>query len=189
MKKFLSFLVNVILVLCIVLAVVTMITVGINAQKGKVTTVGGLTMMIVQTGSMEPEYPVGCMVLAQKTDPRSLKEGDVISFYSSDPDLNEMVVTHRITKVNYDGRLTFTTKGDANVLEDKYPAKSDDLIGKVIIKSKFLGKIQNIREKPATFFFILVVPMIAIITYEFITVSKKLKGANGADKKNEKDPS
>lgn len=191
MKKVFSFIVNLVLVVCIALAAVVMVMVGLNSQKGRVSTVGGFTMMVVQTGSMTPKFPIGCMVIAKKTDAAALKKGDVISFYSSDPDLNGMVVTHRITEVvdNSDGELSFVTKGDANQLTDRFEAQSSNIIGKVIYKSTLLGKIKNIREKPSAFFFALVVPMIAIISYEVISVSKKLKGSKSAGGNDEKESS
>ncbi|MEI3222261.1 MAG: hypothetical protein V8S01_09650 [Dorea sp.] len=48
---------------------------------------------------MEPTYGVDTMILVKKTDPSEIKEGDVISFYSSDPTLDGAVNTHRVVSI------------------------------------------------------------------------------------------
>ena len=56
----------------------------LSASAGKAPSVLGFSVFQVQTGSMEPEIPVGGIVIVHKTKPSSLKVGDVISFYSND---------------------------------------------------------------------------------------------------------
>ena len=68
----------------------------------------------VVSGSMEPAIPTGSMVFSKETSFDKLKEGDVITFMISD----EQTVTHRIKRINTD-KEKFTTKGDANDVEDE----------------------------------------------------------------------
>ena len=79
-------------------------------------------------------------------------EGDVISFYSTDPALEGAVNTHRVVSISQDGdSYIYTTKGDANNAADLYDAQSRYLIGKVIWSSLFLGKLSRLAANPLIF--------------------------------------
>lgn len=175
MKKVISNIINVILVLVLLLAAGVMVLTGINAKSGKATTVLGYGFMAVQTGSMTPEYPVGSVIIIKETDPSKLSKNDVITFYSSHPQLNDMIVTHRIVDVidDGDGTYSFTTKGDANTINDEYPAEGEKVIGKVLAKSTLMQKLVNLRQNPATFFVLILLPMCVIIAYEVFAIYKK----------------
>ncbi|MBQ5825454.1 MAG: signal peptidase I [Clostridia bacterium] len=173
MKKVITKIINAILVLVILLASGVMVLSAVNAKSGKATTVLGYGFMAVQTGSMTPEYPVGSVVIIKKTDPSELKVNDVITFYSSNPSLNNMVVTHRIMEITNDGTYSFTTKGDANSINDEYKAESDRIIGKVIAKSSIMEKLMNIRQNPATFLLVIMLPLCFIIALELFSFSKR----------------
>jgi signal peptidase len=175
MKKVISNIINVILVLVLLLAAGVMVLTGINAKSGKATTVLGYGFMAVQTGSMTPEYPVGSVIIIKETDPSKLSKNDVITFYSSHPQLNDMIVTHRIVDVidDGDGTYSFTTKGDANTINDEYPAEGEKVIGKVLAKSSLMQKLVNLRQNPATFFVLILLPMCVLIAYEVFTIYKK----------------
>ncbi len=185
MKKVISRIINVILVIVILLAAGVMILTGINSRSGKATMVLGYGFMAVQTGSMTPEYPVGSVIIIKETDPAKLNKNDVITFYS--PYLNK-IVTHRIVEVSEDGDGTysFTTKGDANEINDEHPAEGEQVIGKVIAKSSIMEKLVKLRENPATFFLLILLPMCVIISLEFFSIYKKNAAAKDSkDSENE----
>ena len=190
MKKVFSTIVNVVLVAVILFAASVMILAGINAKSGKPTTILGYGFMAVQTGSMDPTYPIGSVIIIKKTDPAKLKVDDAITFYSSDPSLNNKIITHRIVDVidDGDGTFSFTTKGDAkHVFVDAYPAQGEKVIGKVIMKSWVMEKLINVRNNPATFFVLILIPMCAIIALQVFDISKKSaaikESKNDEDKK------
>ena len=62
----------------------------------------------VISGSMEPELPVGCLVLVKSISPEMVKEDDIIVFHRGDS-----IITHRVVEVQKEERQ-FITKGDAN---------------------------------------------------------------------------
>lgn len=188
MKKVISTLVNTVLVIVIIFAAGVMVLTGINAKSGKATTILGYGLMAVQTGSMTPEYPVGSVIIIKETAPENLKEKDVITFYSSDPMLGNMIVTHRIMSVtdDGDGTYSFTTQGDANTIPDEYPAESEKVIGKVIAKSSLMEKIVNLRQNPVTFLLVILLPMCIIIGLEVFNVSKKSAAVKDGKKDEDK---
>ena len=75
--------------ICMVLALLTLLLV----LPGLL----GIHPLLVQSGSMEPEYPVGSMIYVKSTEGASLAEGDVATFYLPD---EETLVTHRIIRVD-----------------------------------------------------------------------------------------
>lgn len=178
MKNVIKKVINVILVLVILLATCVIVLTGINTRKGKTTMIFGYGFMAVQTGSMTPTYPKGTVVIIKKTDPADLKKDDVITFYTIDPEFksqNVEIITHRIVEVNNDGDGTysFTTKGDATVFEDEYPAEGEKVIGKVVAKSSLMAKLMNIRQNPATFLLVIMLPLCVIIALEMFSFSKR----------------
>lgn len=86
----------------------------------------GLKLYCVQTGSMEPTYPVGAMIVVEKVEPEKLETGDVITYTVGDA----TVVTHRIIGIDRQGRQ-ITTKGDNNNAADSSQIGFDNVIGRV----------------------------------------------------------
>ncbi len=183
MKKVLSKIVSILTFSVIILLAALIATVAVNAQKGKITTVFGYSFMTVQTGSMEPEYPIGSSIIAKKTDASELKVGDVISFYSSDPSMNHSIVTHRIKEIKSENSvICFVTKGDANDLDDKYEVSAGDVVGRVVGRSKLVSVISKVKQDPKLFFLIIVIPICILITWEFVGISKKAKASDDEKK-------
>ncbi len=95
----------------------------------------GYSTYNVVSGSMEPEIPVGSLILVKPVDCLELKENDVIAFYRED-----VVVCHRVLENNtFEGKLS--TKGDANDTEDFGILTYADVIGIVENHYPVLGSI------------------------------------------------
>ena len=188
MKKVIGKIINFLLVALILFAAGILVLVGVNAKNGKATTVLGYGFMAVQTGSMSPDYPIGTVIIIKETDASELEEKDVITFYSSHPNLNNMIVTHRIMEItdDGDGTYSFVTQGDANDIPDEYPAQSEKIIGKVVGKSALLQKLMTVRENPAVFLIVIVLPMCFIITLELVNISKKANEKTNEDDEKKK---
>jgi signal peptidase len=86
----------------------------------------GGELLVVRTGSMEPEMSPGDLLISREVDPRTVRRGDVITFRV--PSEDNTLVTHRVTSVQDDGN-TFTTKGDANETADPFTTKAEDVLG------------------------------------------------------------
>lgn len=93
--------------------------------------VAGYRPMVVLSGSMEPTYPVGCVMYYKHQPFSNIQAGDVITIQIDD---NGSYVTHRITQKN-ELSQTFVTKGDANPTEDPEPVSYDRVVG-VALKYK-----------------------------------------------------
>ncbi|BCN42757.1 signal peptidase I [Prescottella equi] len=117
--------------------------VGLLALTIVIPRVTGSTPYTVLTGSMEPTYPPGTLVVVKPQDAATVGVGDAITFQweSGKPD----VVTHRITAVQYtaSGERRFTTQGDANEAPDPRPVVPEQIHGKVWYAVPFIGYINN----------------------------------------------
>lgn len=116
----------------------------------------GLTPYTVISGSMEPTYPVGCLLYVQKVDPTTLQEGDPVTYHMS----GGQVVTHRIIEVVEDPSVgvCYRTKGDANNIEDNALLKYTQVIGRPLFHIPKLGYLSHfIQNPPGTYIAIAVV--------------------------------
>jgi len=99
----------------------------------------GYSMYFVLTSSMESVIPQGSLVLAKQTDPNAIRVGDDVTYIRSDQNL----VTHRVVDIYEDylqsGMRGFQTKGTENPEPDSAIVYADNIIGKVIFHSLWMG--------------------------------------------------
>ena len=163
MKKILLSALNLISVILIMVSVVILLTV-LMARSGEVPNLFGYSAFRVATGSMEPELPVGALIVTRKTDPEAIREGDVITFYSRDPALNGATNTHRVVGIEENGgQRIFHTKGDANPVEDAYVTLAADVVGVVVGSSLPLGRAIRLLSNPLVFFPLLIAPLVVLL--------------------------
>lgn len=94
----------------------------------------GFKLYCIQTGSMEPEYPVGSMIVVEHVDFEQLKEKDVITYVVND----NTVVTHRVVSIDTENQMLMT-KGDNNNIGDGSPVAYKNVIGRVKFKLPRFG--------------------------------------------------
>lgn len=97
------------------------------------------TPMTVLTGSMSPAYPPGTLIIVKPMEAGDIRIGDAITYQieSGKP----AVVTHRVVAITTgsDGRILFTTQGDANNTPDAARVIPEQIRGKVWYSIPFLG--------------------------------------------------
>ena len=144
-----------------------------SASAGKVPSILGFSFMQIQSGSMEPEYPVSTVIIVKEVNVKNLEVGDVISFYSTDKDILGKVNTHRIVDISYNmrGFPVFTTKGDANEFEDEQKVSSINVIGKVVYNiGTVSGSVVSVLRNPNVIFFFIVLPLVFITFGEAVNL-------------------
>lgn len=166
MKKFLSCLLDILVVIIIVFAIFITL-VSINQDSNGIARFGGYVPLNIQSGSMEPKIKVGDFIIAKETDPKSLKENDVISFLSEEEG-KVIIKTHRIVKINKeDGYLSFTTKGDNNQVEDNGAVVESNVIAKYSgTRIPYLGKILTFLQSKIGFFAFIILPLFCLFIYQ-----------------------
>ncbi len=145
----------------------------LKADANEVPSVLGYSVLKIQTGSMEPEYKTGSIIVTRKVSAEELKVGDVISFYSTGGQIADMVNTHRINEIVYlkGGEKQFVTKGDANEYVDEYPVYGKRVIGKVILNLGVMsGSIIGFLQNPNIILFLIVIPLVIITFLEAVNL-------------------
>ena len=94
----------------------------------------GMEMKAVLTGSMEPELPVGSLLVIQPVSYDEIEIGNDITFVR---DKNLTLVTHRVISKDDETR-TITTQGIANNAPDN-PTRFENVVGKVVYHIPYLG--------------------------------------------------
>ncbi len=99
----------------------------ISASAQKPMFLFGRSVVWVQTGSMEGTIPARSFISVKKASGDDVKKGDIIMFYSRDPQIYGKLNTHRVVDIDENG--DFVTKGDANAANDGYTVKKSDVVG------------------------------------------------------------
>lgn len=162
----------------------------LSATAGKAPSVLGFSVFQVQSGSMEPEIPVGGIVIVHKQKPSSLKVGDIISFYSNDMTISGKINTHRIAEIkdSDSGEKIFRTKGDANDAVDTAAVFEVDIIGKVILNVGTVGgSVLGVLRNPKIIFIFIVLPLIFITMGEAVNLAKLIAEYKFSEQKDEED--
>ena len=171
-SKWFFSLINIAAVCLIAMSIFVLLTVVLT-PAGQVPQVMGFSVLRVLTGSMKPEIPADSMLLVKKADAASLQVGYVISFFSPDTSLNGALNTHRIVGIaEVDGSLQFTTKGDANLIEDQYPVDESRVVGKVLFVSTQLGKLLRLISNPLVFGLAVLLPLVLILVGNLVSALK-----------------
>ncbi len=183
MKKVLYGFLSVIVFLIFVCSLISL-SLSFISKKNRVPVLFGYGVFTVTSGSMSPELVEGDVIVVKSVAADTLSIGDIITFYSTDPSIYGQPNTHRITAVGTDmGEYVFTTKGDANDIEDRYTVYGSDIIGKLKYKPVLLSKLLNALDNKAVFLFGLVFPIVIVIFLEIKHISDTVKSGKDNGKR------
>lgn len=135
-------------------------------SKGYIS-VAGYSLFRVATGSMEPEMPIGTLLISKDIDIEDVKIDDVVNFRSKEEGMVGMVITHRVIAIhkNTDGKVFLETRGDANQYSDIRPVEEDNLIGIVVCatgEGNFFADLVTFLTSKIGFWSFIVLPCILI---------------------------
>jgi len=156
------------IILCIILipALVVNITLIVKSflYPEKVPSFLGYKPFIVLTGSMEPVFYSGDLVMVKEVEADSLQVGDVIAFREG-----TAVITHRIVQVEGEGKdLRFTTKGDNNNVNDRRPVTVEQLEGVYLYRISKLGNFAMFMQTPVGMALFIALPLLSFILYDIL---------------------
>lgn len=125
-------------------------------------------MFTVISGSMEPKYKIGDVLIAKEVKPDTIKVGDTISYLGTVNSFRDKVVTHQVIQIEkVDGKYVFHTKGLTNAIQDPI-VYEDQLYGKVVYKSFIISLIYKIVSTNVGFYLFIIIPVLYIISSEII---------------------
>ena len=123
----------------------------------------------VVTGSMEPKYKIGDVLIAKEKAPSEIKIGDAISYLASKGEVKNNVITHEVVNITKDenGKYLFHSKGLANLVEDPI-VHEEQLFGVVVYKTKLLSFVRKIISTDIGMLLFIIIPILYIIISEMI---------------------
>lgn len=160
-------------ILIIIGLIFTLYVVDVKIQQSK----GGVAKplfgaYVIISGSMEPNIHVYDVIVSKRTDPSELKVGDVITFYSNDSRFYGTTITHRIIEVIDGEEGIFRTRGDANNVEDDALTIKENIVGKVVMRIPQLGRLQFFLASKGGWLIAVLIPCLAIISYDIVKIVK-----------------
>lgn len=193
-KKTLDIIKNVVTWIVVALAVAMMIFTIISATTldRNNRSLFGRKMFIVNSDSMKAtDFAAGDLILVKEVDPKTLKEGDIVSYTSTNTENFGKLVTHKIRK------LTTTASGDPGFITYGTTTGEDDktVVTYPYIVGKYTGKIpkmghffQFLKTTPGYIVCILVPFMLLILSqaYESVKLFKQYKAEQNAALEEEK---
>ena len=143
MKKALQITKTVAVWLVVAIAVGMMIftLISVNTFDQTDRNIFGFKFFIVTSDSMSAtDFDAGDIAISKNVDPSKLKEGDIITFLSQDPDSFGELITHKIRRLTTDanGRPGFVTYGTITDTDDESIVTHEYVVG------KYVGRIPNV---------------------------------------------
>lgn len=128
-------------------------------------------MFTVVTGSMEPKYKIGDVLIAKEKAPSEIKIGDAISYLASKGEIKNNVVTHEVVNISRDqnGDYLFHSKGLVNLVEDPV-VHEDQLYGVVVYKAQLLSFVRKVISTDMGMLLFIIIPILYIIISEMIAI-------------------
>lgn len=128
----------------------------LTAKSDKLFQIIGYRSYTVLSGSMEPEFYPGDLVITNHKSKTDINLDDIVTFRDNEG----VIITHRIVE-EVDGG--YITQGDNNNVEDTDVLKKENLIGKVKFSIPKVGYLMNFLSKPI----IIAVEMILLSVFIF----------------------
>ena len=175
-NKFIKFLLKFIKVIVWIFVLLVIFVILVQRIFNNQVSIGSYRMFTVVTGSMDPVYKVGDVVISKEVDPSTIKKGDDVVYLGEKNDFKDKIVTHRVIKIEKkDNEYYFTTKGIANDYSDPV-ISSDQIYGKVVYKPVVLSFLSGILNTKLGFYLLIFVPVAFLIFLEILDYIKRKEG-------------
>lgn len=166
-KKTSEKIISVLTSLLLAFAVIICFTVVYQMQTKRYVSLFGCSVFRVVSDSMEPEIPVGALIISKETNIEQIVLGDIICFRSLESYMYDQVVTHRVVGIEETrtGEIALRTRGDSNHSDDGFFVTKTNLIGKVIYhtdEGSFITNAYAVLTSGIGFFTLIVIPVIVI---------------------------
>lgn len=148
------------IIFCLILALTIIFQRISNSNKS----IAGYRIFRVITGSMEPEYDVGEVVISKEVNPKYIKVGDDIVYLGKYGEYNGKIIMHNVIAIETDenGKLNFHAKGLHSSSVEDPQIKEEQIYGVVKYKSAILTVLYKLATNIYSVFFIVLVLVINV---------------------------
>ena len=174
----LKLLYQILVVFCLIVAVVIIFQKISDSNKS----IAGYRIFRVITGSMEPAYDVGEVIISKEVDPKNIKVGDDIVYLGRYGEYNGKIIMHNVIEIETDlnGNLNFHAKGLQNNSVEDPLIKADQIYGVVKYKSKILTVLYKLATNIYSVFVIISVLVLNVFIAFRSTGKEKVQKLNEA---------
>ena len=131
-------------------------------------TLGNYYIFQVVSESMLPKYKIGDVIVVKKVPANELRVGDDVSYLASASYMKNLRITHKIINIRKENNeYYFTTKGDANEVEDP-EIKYENIYGKVVYHTILFSFVGRLMTNIIIYYLLFVVVGVSF-SYDIIT--------------------
>ena len=168
MKKALQITKTVLVWLVVAFAVGMMIFTLISVKTFDKTdrNIFGFKFFIVTSDSMSAtDFDAGDIAISKNVDPKTLKEGDIITFLSQAPDNFGEVITHKIRRLTTDanGRPGFVTYGTTTDTDDRTVVTHEYVVGQYVGRIPKVGSFFMFLKTTPGYILCILLPFLLLI--------------------------
>ena len=147
-------------------------------------TLAGFRIFNVATGSMEPEYAVGDILISKEKEPSQIKIGENIVYLGKSGGYEGKIITHSVIEIeqNENGEYLFHTKGKANTVEDPI-VHEEQLYGVIVQNNEVLAFVCKVLTNRYGLYFVVVVPVILYFFVGFVKIQEEKMEAEREQKR------
>lgn len=146
---------QILIVLCLIVAAVIILQKITDSNRS----IAGYRIFRVITGSMEPEYDVGEVVISKEVDPKTIEVGDDIVYLGTYGEYKGKIIMHSVVAIDKDenGNLNFHAKGLHSSSVEDPQIKASQIYGVVKFKSIILTVLYKLATNIYSLFVIITV--------------------------------
>ncbi len=144
---------QILVILCLIVAAIIIFQKISDSNRS----IAGYRIFRVITGSMEPEYQVGEVVISKEVNPTTIKVGDDIVYLGRYGEYNGKIIMHSVVAIDTDenGNLNFHAKGLHTSSVEDPQIKADQVYGVVKFKSGILTVLYKLATNIYSLFVII----------------------------------
>lgn len=187
-KKIIKTVLIILYQILVIMALILTMVIVLQRISANNQSIGGYKIFRVITGSMEPEYEVGEVVISKEVNPKDIKVGDDIVYLGRVGEYSGKIIMHNVVAIDTDenGDLIFHAKGlQSNSVEDPQ-IREDQIYGVVTYTSSILTILYDLATNIYSIFAIVII-LVLNVFIAFNTPKKtkkkrkKKKFANTSD--------
>jgi signal peptidase len=128
----------------------------------------GERAVVVLSGSMEPAFSAGDLLIERGVEPSEVEIGQIVTFRDPGADRS---ITHRVRRIEARGsRLVFTTKGDADNSVQRWSIAADGELGQPAWTIPEIGHVAMLAKTPLGLIAIVILPLLALAGWEILRI-------------------
>ena len=173
-KKILKIVFKILYQILIIMCVLLIAIIVFQKITDSNRSIGGYRIFRVITGSMEPEYDIGQVVISKQIDPNDINVGDDIVYLGTYGEYNGKIIMHEVVAIDKDenGNLNFHAKGLHSSSVEDPQIKPHQIYGIVKFKSGLLTILYKLATSIYSAFIIVTILVLNVF------ISFKFSGSN-----------